>query len=123
MLPRSHYQCYQEFLELVSNLRESTELPDPDVVLLEQQFHKIQSFHQDKILALNSQDLDSEILLRWQSLQTENHRSLRLMATTMMFLRTSRSNATTEARLASLREEIQRIIDRCQWLLSNFPLV
>jgi hypothetical protein len=121
MLPKSHYQAYQQFLNALLILRDQANSLPLDAIALLEKWQLIQQVFQSQILKLNSEELDLAIAPRWQSLQTEIHRTLRLLEADMMFLRSSRQSATVQRHLVSLRDRLETLLGYCQVLLGMPP--
>lgn len=116
MLPLPHRQAYQALLSKLLALQ-TVSTANSDTADIEQVFQSMQQIFQAQVLNLGSDELDLEISSRWQSLQTEMQRSMRLLSTDMVFLRSSRQAATSEQRLATVRDRTQKLIDYCQAML------
>jgi hypothetical protein len=119
MLPTSHNRAYQEFLTLLEQLQRdcifSTEV---NVASLQQEFQAVRQYFEQRIVPLTSEELDESIAPRWQSLQTELRRELRLLTTDMMFLGSSRQPETKDARLQSIGDRLEKISGYCQAMLA-----
>lgn len=115
MLSKQHSQAYQEFLLLLQKLQNNFESDtgEIDILSLQKQFPTLQTFFQQQITVLTGQELDPAIATRWQSLQTEMHRELRLLNTDILFLASARQAETRSQRLTAVRDRLQRIIGYC----------
>ena len=116
MLPTSHLSAYQEFLTVLLTLRDQATAEHPEAAALQETFERVQPIF-SQIMSLPDDLLDSEIASRWQSVQTEIYRALRLLKTDIMFLRSSRQAATAEQRLAAVGDRLEKIIGYCQVIL------
>lgn len=110
MLPRSYREHYETFLENLKELQQNlTQEADPAV--LKPLFSQLQQQFQEEIMSLTGESLTGETFSRWQSSQTEIHRTMRLLQTDMMFLQTSRSRNTSQQRLATVRDRVGKLIE------------
>ena len=117
MLPTSHLSAYQEFLTVLLTLRDRSIEEPPDAAALQNNFERVQQIFAQQIMTLNDEQLETEMAARWQSVQTEIYRALRLLKTDIMFLRSSKQAATIEQRLGSVRDRLEKIIGYCQVIL------
>ena len=117
MLPKSHLSAYQEFLTVLLTLRDQATTEPPDAAYLQETFARVEQIFQSQIMSLPDDSLDPEIASRWQSVQTEIYRALRLLKTDIMFLRSSKQAATAEQRLAAVGDRLEKIIGYCQVIL------
>ena len=118
MLPKSHCQAYQELLTQLVELQQRFKDINLDPVVIKANWQKIKQVFQEEIIILTSDELDIAIASQWQSIQTEIYRALRLLETDIMFFCASQKATTSESRLASLSDRLDKIIDYCQILLS-----
>lgn len=133
MLPKSHIFAYQEFLSALELLQKEATVCQPAPSYLFSQFQQVQKVFQEKIITLNNEDnpphsrfergefddLNLEIINKIQKINTEIHRELRLLSTSIMFLQSSRSSATSQARLTAIIERINTLIALCQLLITG----
>jgi len=118
MLPLSYRKRYQAFLETLNQLNsELTEEANP--ANLKPIFSQLQQQFQGEIMTLTGEDLTGENFSRWQSFQTEIHRTMRLLQNNMMFLQTSRSTKTSQQRLATVRDRVGKLINFATALIQN----
>ena len=115
MLSMSHSQAYQEFLTLLQKLNEDFFLTKEDIEIksVQTQFHTIKTLFQQKIAGLTGEELAPEIATRWQSLQTELYRELRLLETDILFWASARQLETREQRLLLVSDRLKRVIGYC----------
>lgn len=73
-------------------------------------FSQLQEQFQKEILSLTGEDLTGETRSVWQSSQTEIHRTMRLLQNDLMFLQTSRSRNTSQQRLQTVRDRVEKLI-------------
>lgn len=119
MLPESHRQAYQEFLRTLLDLQNLSTASNTDAASIQQNFQNVQQIFQKQVAILTSDEVDPAIASRWQSIQTEIYRAIRLLDTDILFLRSSRQAATTEARLKTVSDRTQKLIGYCQALLQE----
>jgi hypothetical protein len=119
MLPTSHNRAYQEFLTLLQEFQRGC-IPSQqtNVAALQQNFQTVRQYFEQQIISLTSDNLDEAITPRWQSLQTELKRELRLLTTDMLFLNSSRQPETKQARLKAISDRLAKICGYCQAMLS-----
>jgi len=110
MLPLAYREYYQAFLETLKQLQQHLNEPETDYTSLSSIFSQLQEEFQTDIMSLTGESLSGETLSRWQSSQTEIHRTMRLLQTDMMFLQTSRSTDTSQQRLATVRDRVGKLI-------------
>lgn len=116
MLPQSHSQSYQEFQQALKQMHE-TAAQNWQVAGLRDQFQELQQLFTSQIVSLNSDNLSPEYASRWQSVQTELYKQMRLLDADLMLWQASRSSATSLSRAASVRERLKTLMVYCQTLL------
>lgn len=114
MLPTIHRNAYQHFLTVLISLRELVASSQAESDALGQGFRQVQQVFQTEILILSGEELEASIAPRFQSIQTEVYRSLRLLETDFLFWRTSRQAATSQQRLVVLENRLEALIGYCQ---------
>lgn len=117
MLPLLHFQQYQAFQQALEQLRKTITVTDWEGAALRDRYQNVQLLFQSQIATLSADDLAPEHAPRWQSLQTEIHKQMRLLETDMMLLLSSRSSATSQRRLLSVRDRLNTLIQYCEALL------
>lgn len=117
MLPSTHRQPYQEFKQILEQMLHSAVAIDLEKSVLRDKFRGLQQFFQSQIANLTADDLISESASRWQSLQTEIYKQMRLLETDVMMLQASRSAATSQTRATGICDRIKTLIQYCQVLL------
>lgn len=110
MLPPSYRERYQGFLATLQHLQEHLQ-EETNPTTLTSIFSQLQQQFQEEILSLTGESLPSEVQSRWQSSQTEIHRTMRLLKNEMMFLQTAKSSQTVQQRLATVRDRVGKLID------------
>ena len=101
MLPSIHYQAYEKLLIELEKLQ-SGDLPG--------NFPLVQQVFLSDLVNLTGEDLNPEVIAKWQSLHTEIYRAFKLLETEMMFLRSSRQSQTIAARLTTIQGRIEKLI-------------
>lgn len=117
MLPLLHFQRYQEFQGALKQLQTMLDIADGEKTELREGFQNVQQLFQHQIVTLSTDELDSDCIPRWQSLQTEIYKQMRLLQTDMMLLQAARNPATSQHRISGLRDRINTLIKYCQALL------
>ncbi|HEY9794227.1 MAG TPA: heterocyst frequency control protein PatD [Leptolyngbyaceae cyanobacterium] len=117
MLQLSHRQGYQEFQQALEHMRKRAAATELDEVALQENFQDVQQLFQSKIASLSVNDLLPDYESRWQSIQTEIYKQMRLLGTDVMLLQASRSSATSHTRQAGLCDRINTLIHYCEALL------
>ncbi|NEP03019.1 MAG: heterocyst frequency control protein PatD [Symploca sp. SIO2E9] len=110
MLPQSHSQRYQEFQQALKQMYETAAAKDWHFAGLREQFQELQQLFKSQIVSLSSDNLSPDYASRWQSLQTEIHKQMRLLDTDLMLLQASRSSARSLSRAASVRERLNTLM-------------
>ena len=119
MLPKSHRKFYQKFLGSLNTLRDQAIVKDIDQGQLSQNFQVVQEIFQDQILELTAEGLEYSVVSSWQSIQTEIHRTLRLLGTDFLFLQSSRKRKTEEQRLEAVLDRIEKLIGYCKVIITK----
>lgn len=121
MLSKSHNRAYQEFLTLLSKFQSicADSKAIAENTQIEQQFLELKQWFEQNIASLDAENLEVAIATRWQSVQTEIKREFRLLATDMLFLSSSRQEATRVARLKAVVQHLAKLIDYCKVMLDK----
>lgn len=117
MLPLLHFQHYQAFQQALEQLGKTLSISPGEESMLLERYRNLQQLFQSQIATLSADDVAPEYTPRWQSLQTEIYKQMRLLETDMMLLQASRSSATSERRVLSVRDRLNTLIQYCQALL------
>lgn len=117
MLPMLHRQCYQEFQQALEQLQTTTSDTEIEGAKLRNALQTVQQLFQQQIATLNADELAPNQVARWQSLQTEIHKQMRLLQTDVMLLLSSRQSATSQRRTSEVRNRLNTLIQYCQALL------
>lgn len=117
MLPSTHRQPYQEFQQILEQMLHNAVGRDLEKSALRDKFQILQQFFKSQIANLSTDDLISESAARWQSLQTEIYKQMRLLETDVMMLQVSRNAATSQTRATGICNRIKTLIQYCEVLL------
>lgn len=117
MLPMLHRQCYQEFQQALEQLQTITSDTEIEGAKLRNASQTVQELFQQQITTLNTDGLAPNQFARWQSLQTEIHKQMRLLQTDVMLLLASRQSATSQRRTSEMRNRLNTLIQYCEALL------
>lgn len=117
MLPPSQRECYNQLQQVLKQLQKTATAPEIEVAALRDQFQDVQQLFQSQIATMSADDLDADYASRWQSLQTEIYKQMRLLETDLMLLQASRSSATSRLRTANVSDRIKTLIQYCDGLL------
>jgi hypothetical protein len=116
MLPVSHHQSSEALLETLADLKKAVQSFTVEPSCVQAKYRKVQQVYQDRLVPLTTEAIENAIAPRWQSLQTEINRSLRLLQTDVIFLQASRQKATTEQRSMACLTRIEQLMGYCQEL-------
>ena len=117
MLPLQHDRVYRELLNALLELENLTTATDLEPSSLEKQYALVKEIFQTRALTLTEEVLDPALVPRWQSVQTEINRAVRLLQNDIIFLRSARQPATRQTRLKTLCDRLEQLIGYCQVLL------
>lgn len=112
MLPKFYCNHYQEFLSLLLKFQASLTSPEKNNFI--KPYQKLQRKFNQEIMVLNGSELEGENYHNWQSLQTEIHRTFKLLQTQVMFLLTSRQSTTNQKHLTTIFNYLNQLIAYCQ---------
>ena len=117
MLPPTHRQCYLEFKLALQELQTTATTTGWQPSVLRDHFQDVQQLFHSRIASLSADDLAPEDVSRWQSVQTEIYKQMRLLETDFMMLQASRSSATSSYRQTKVRDRIHTLIQYGEALL------
>ena len=117
MLPLLHFQQYQAFQQALEQLLQMIPVADGQEAELREGYQNVQQLFQHQIATLSAEDFAPEHAPRWQSLQTEIYKQMRLLETDMMLLQASRRSTTSQRRVLSVRDRLNTLIQYCEALL------
>ncbi len=112
MLPKTDFENYQEFLSLLLKMQQNLKSTEQDN--LKQIYQELQQKFTEKIIILTGNELEGPNYQKWQSLQTEIHRSFKLLETQIMFLLTSRQSTTNHKHLNTINNYLTKLILYCE---------
>ncbi len=117
MLPQPQRECYEAFQNTLEELLKQVAAPDLQVTTLRDRFQDVQQLFQSQIASLSADDVSPDYASRWQSIQTEIYKQMRLLETDLMLLQAARSSATFRSRASSVSDRIKTLIQYCEALL------
>ena len=121
MLSTTHNRAYTDFLTLLTNFG-SLVVDSHEQIncsLVKQEFQHLQQCFQEHIVDLDSKDIRSDLVPRWQSIQTEIKREFKLLTTDILFLASARQNTTQTKRRKSIGDRTTKLIGYCRILLNQ----
>lgn len=111
MLTTTHSQAYSQFLQTLHSLRDHLHAETTFSI------QELQQVFQQQVSPLSTNELDSAIVSRWQSLHTEVYRAMRLLPTEVMLWQASRQSTTAQQRKQAVRDRISQLINLCNAIL------
>lgn len=117
MLPLTHREPYQKFQQVLEQILECRADIDLEKDTLPETLQNLQQLFKNEIATLKADDISSDYAGRWQSVQTEFCRQMRLLETDVMLLQAARRAATLETRIAGICDRIKTLIQYCEVLL------
>ncbi|HBE16695.1 MAG TPA: hypothetical protein DEG17_16650 [Cyanobacteria bacterium UBA11149] len=117
MLPQLQRLRYQEFQQAIEEVLSCATADKLDFAAIRNGFDRLKELFQSQILSLNSDEIPAGAVSRWQSIQTEVHKQMRLLATDMTILQASRNQTTSEVRVARICDRLKEIHQFCQVFL------
>ncbi|NET60078.1 MAG: heterocyst frequency control protein PatD [Symploca sp. SIO2E6] len=116
MLLPSRYQSYQAWQQALEQMAITITAKDLELAILQENFQEVQRLFRSQILTLSADDIAPDSASRWQSLQTEIYKQMRLLATDLMLFQASRSSTTRFSRQTGLKNRLNTLIQYCQEL-------
>jgi hypothetical protein len=117
MLPSTHRQPYQKFQAVLQQMLDNAPDIDLQQTVLPENWQNLQGLFNNEIASLCADDLPSEYASRWQSVQTEFKRQMRLLETDVMLLKAARNRETLQTRVGGICDRFQTLIQYCEVLL------
>lgn len=117
MLPLTHKEPYQKFQQVLVQILECSTDIDLEKTTLPEKLQSLQQLFKSEIATLSTDDLDLDYAGRWQSVQTEFFRQMRLLETDVMLLQAARTAVTSEKRMAGICDRLKTLIQYCEVLL------
>lgn len=117
MLTSHHRQVYENFLQSLQILRDHLEQPEMPKISLQNDFATVQQIFEQDVLALTATELDAQTAPRWQSIQTEIYRAMRLLQTERIRWQVARQEETAQTRQEEARDRVEQLIGYCEAIL------
>lgn len=117
MLPEMYRECYQELQRFLAQLIELLDAPEPPLPSLQAGIAQLQEFFQQRVVGLESSNLEPPEASRVRSVLVEIDKQLRLLKADGLFLKAARQTQTTQQRLAQVRDRLQLLQRYCEGLL------
>lgn len=126
ILPNAYLEKYQRLLGLLGELQEEVlNLPSPltsVTAINSHNYQELQDFYQQQMFPLLeeefSDEVPPEIVSRWRSLNTEIHRSMKLLALDISLLKAARSPQMQQTRRQGMSDRLSTLISYCQVILA-----
>ena len=127
ILPNGYLEKYRQLLGLFMQLQEMVVDAPPPVMqatiqIVSQNFQELQDFYQQQIFPLVEEHIAEQVPLeiasRWRSLQTEIHRSMKLLATDISLFKAARSPQMQQTRRQGMSDRLSVLISYCQIILA-----
>ena len=119
MLPNALRQRYQDFQQGLEDLRSIVLQDNPDRLRLQEAYTRVKQLFQEQIASVSAEEIDPQTVSRWQSIQTETHKQMRLLLAEVQFLQASRQGATFQQRKGQIGDRLQTLIGYCNLLLNG----
>lgn len=116
MLPQSYSQAYHNLLDKLLKLQNLLGQPESAPTEVKGSFEQTQALFLERTLRLSGDGLDPGIRSRWQSVQTEMHRTFRLLATDFWFWASARQSTSREQRKRIIDARVEQLINYCRLL-------
>jgi hypothetical protein len=117
VLPESNRQHYRDFQHALQQLLGLIVRANPDGSSLQAAFLEAQQLFQLRIMALETDELDSRVVSKVRSYITEINKQMRLLGMDVMFLQTARQSGKIQQRQAQMGDRIDTVLRYCQALL------
>lgn len=127
ILPNGCLEKYQQLLGLFMQLQEMVaDVPPPvrqtATQIVSQNFQELQDFYQQQIFSLVEEHIEEQVPLeiasRWRSLQTEIHRSMKLLERDISLFKAARSPQMQQTRKQGMSDRLSTLISYCQVILA-----
>ena len=116
---------YQGLLGLLERLQEILVSSDPLTSFTQieaENFLELQNFYQQQMFPLGEENFGEEVspetASRWRSLNTEIHRSMKLLALDISLLKAARSPQMQKNRRGGISDRLSTLISYCQVILA-----
>ncbi|HBL14015.1 MAG TPA: hypothetical protein DD379_22005 [Cyanobacteria bacterium UBA11162] len=117
MLPPSQRQSYEDFQQVLQHFHSYATTPDLEILTIQEYFEDVKRIFESKIASLNAEDIPPDNTSRWQSLQTEIYKQMRLLETDMRLLQAARSSATFQTRASGVCDRLNTLMQYCKALI------
>ena len=125
ILPNTHLKKYQLLLELLGQLQEtvvnsvnSADTLNSVTQVETNHFLELQNFYQQQMFPLGEENFGAEVspetASRWRSLNTEIHRSMKLLALDISLLKAARSPQMQKTRREGIIDRLSTLISYCK---------
>ena len=121
MLLVPHHRAYQAFLTLLIefNYLLKNERLEINQTQIRFEFERLKNCYQKQTISLSAQDIEPNILSRWQSVQREIQREFRLLATGIIFLISAQTETTKQKKLNKIQHNTTKLIGYCQIMIQK----
>jgi hypothetical protein len=119
MFPELHSQAYREFFSHLQRLQHCLAEIETEPQVFWEAWQEVELFYRQEIYPLTKADLTSEVLPLRLSVSREIHRTIELLATDLLFLRSARQTVTKQKRIGSIEAHVERLISYCQVILNT----
>jgi hypothetical protein len=117
MLPKIYSENYQEFLNLLLKMQQK--LVSEDLEQIKEFYSELQDQFTAKIMILTGTELEGANYHNWQRLQTEIHRSFKLLETQLILLSVSRNPITNQKYLTQINNYLNNLISYCKQIIKD----
>lgn len=121
MLPVSHDRAYQAFLTLLTEfnylLKTETERINKNQIKLG--FERLRNCYEKQLVNLNEQEIEPNIVSRWQSVQRELQREFKLLSTGILFFISAQTKTTKQKKLTNIQHNTTKLIGYCQIMIQK----
>lgn len=126
ILSNAYLEKYQQLLRLLLKIQTVGVDPvEPLTSVMQvdaENLLELQDFYQQQIFPLVGEDFEEdvspEIASRWRSLNTEIHRSMKLLALDISLLKAARSPQMQKVRKQGMSDRLSTLISYCQVILA-----
>lgn len=119
MLSPSQREEYKSLIRAIETLQVIFESPQSDRAAIAEQLQQVKQVFQTQVMALTPTDVAPEFRSRWQSLQTEMYRTLRLLQTDLNFWQAARQGSTASQRQQAVRDRLDQLLGYARVPLEN----
>jgi len=121
MLPTPHHRAYQDLLTLLIEFdcllkNENVEMNKNQIKL---GFERVKYCYDKQIVNLSEQDMESNIISRWQSIQRELQREFKLLSMGILFLISAQTKINKQKKLNNIQQNTTKLIGYCQIMIQK----